>query len=57
MITRPTTIGPDRLVSEALHLMRERKFSELPVLDADGRPVGLVDITDLIGLGFATDEE
>ena len=57
MVTDPTTIRPEQLVSEALHLMHERKFSEIPVLDAERRPVGLVDITDLIGLGFATDEE
>ena len=25
---------------------------ELPVVDADGRPVGLIDITDLIGLAL-----
>ena len=30
--------------------MRSRKISELPVVDGDGRPVGMLDITDLIGL-------
>ena len=30
--------------------MRQHKISELPVVDAQGRPVGLIDITDLIGL-------
>jgi len=57
MTTSPTTLRPDQLVSEALHLMHAKKFSEIPVLDAERRPVGLVDITDLIGLGFATGEE
>ena len=56
MITSPTTIGPDQLVSEAMHLMHQRKFSEIPVLDESGRPVGLVDITDLVGLGFPVDD-
>ena len=27
-----------------------RKLSELPIIDNDGRPVGMVDITDVIGL-------
>ena len=31
-------------------MLQARKFSELPVVDADGRPVGMLDITDLIGL-------
>ena len=30
-------------------MMRPHKISELPVVDDDGRPVGLLDITDLIG--------
>jgi hypothetical protein len=30
-------------------LLARRKFSELPVVDDDGRPVGLVDVTDVVG--------
>ena len=37
-------------VAEALDILRRRKISELPVVDADGRPAGLLDITDLIGV-------
>ena len=37
-------------VGEAIELLKARKFSELPVVDSDGRPVGMLDITDLIGL-------
>ena len=47
----------DSLASEAVHVMSERKFSELPVVDGTGRPVGLLDITDLIGMGFASDDD
>jgi len=50
MTTRPVVIGPAARVGEALDLLRARKFSELPVVDDDGRPVGMLDITDLIGL-------
>jgi arabinose-5-phosphate isomerase len=56
MTVKPTTVRPEKLASEAVHLMSERKFSELPVVDEAGRPVGLVDITDLIGMGFASDD-
>ncbi|MBX9583092.1 MAG: KpsF/GutQ family sugar-phosphate isomerase [Gemmataceae bacterium] len=53
MTKTPTVIGPAARVAEALDLIRDRKISELPVVDADGRPVGLLDITDLIGLAPA----
>ena len=41
---------PEARVAIALDVLKARKFSELPVVDADGRPVGMLDITDLIGL-------
>ncbi|MEZ6133010.1 MAG: KpsF/GutQ family sugar-phosphate isomerase [Planctomycetaceae bacterium] len=48
MTVNPTTIRPHCLLPEALHLMAERKLSELPVVDASGVPLGLIDITDVI---------
>jgi arabinose-5-phosphate isomerase len=50
MTKKPVVIGPAARVGEAIEVMRARKISELPVVDADGRPVGMLDITDLIGL-------
>lgn len=50
MTRTPITIRPTAKVVEAIDVMRSRKVSELPVVDADGRPVGMIDITDLIGL-------
>jgi arabinose-5-phosphate isomerase len=50
MTKRPVVISPAARVGEAVDVMRGRKISELPVVDADGRPVGMLDITDLIGL-------
>ena len=51
LMTRdPTTIQTGRLVSEAIGVMRERKFDELPVVDADGRSVGILDIQDVLGI-------
>jgi arabinose-5-phosphate isomerase len=50
MTRTPIVISPDDRVSAALEILKERKFSELPVVDADGCPVGMIDITDLIGL-------
>jgi arabinose-5-phosphate isomerase len=50
MTRNPVVIGPDARLGEALDLLKSRKISELPVVDADSRPVGMLDITDLIGL-------
>lgn len=49
LMTRdPHFIAPDRLASEALGRMKEYRIDELPVVDADRRPVGMVDIQDLV---------
>jgi arabinose-5-phosphate isomerase len=37
-------------LTDAVDILRNRKISELPVVDAAGKPVGMIDITDLIGL-------
>ena len=47
MTANPSTITLDRLAAEALALMRKREFDNLPVVDADGRSVGIIDIQDL----------
>ncbi|MEW4454956.1 KpsF/GutQ family sugar-phosphate isomerase [Bremerella sp. JC817] len=33
----------------ALHRLADDKISELPVIDADGRPLGMLDVTDMVG--------
>lgn len=48
MTEDPTTISPDELATEALHLMEVREFDNLPVVDEDGTAVGIVDIQDLM---------
>jgi arabinose-5-phosphate isomerase len=50
MSVRPMTVALGSLLVEAAELMSLRKISELPVLDVEGKPVGLLDITDLIGI-------
>ncbi len=50
MTRTPAVISPDAKVTVALDVLKARKFSELPVVDAGGCPVGMLDITDLIGL-------
>ncbi len=48
MTRRPLTVRRDRLAAEALHLLEERKIDEVPVVDAAGKPVGLLDVQDLL---------
>jgi arabinose-5-phosphate isomerase len=50
MTSNPAVIGPAARLGEAIDLLKARKFSELPVVDEDGKPVGMLDITDVIGL-------
>jgi arabinose-5-phosphate isomerase len=50
MTRKPFTIAVGARVPEAIELMQRYKISELPVVDADNRPVGLLDITDLLAL-------
>ena len=49
---KPFVILEDRLAAEALHLLREKKIDELPVVDRRGRAVGLLDVQDLLKAGF-----
>jgi arabinose-5-phosphate isomerase len=50
MTRSPLTVTPASKLVEALELMRSKKISELPVVDTAGCPIGMLDITDLIGL-------
>lgn len=52
MTRKPVTIGPDRLVGEAARILKEKKIDELPVVDGQGRPVGMLDVQDLLEGGF-----
>ena len=49
MTRSPVSITTGRLASEAAHLLQTKKIDELPVVDEQGRPVGIVDIQDVLG--------
>ena len=48
MMRRPRCIGPEELVLAAAAIMRELKVDQLPVVDAEGRAVGLLDVQDVL---------
>jgi arabinose-5-phosphate isomerase len=49
MTAHPATAASGLRLSEALEVLTSRKISELPVIDEQGHPLGLLDITDLVG--------
>src|SRR5437764_894407 len=44
----PRTVSPDDLAQNAAELMRATQVDQLPVVDAQCRPVGLLDVQDLL---------
>lgn len=55
MTHQPATVSANRRMVEAIALLRSRKLSELPVVDANDRPLGLLDVTDVVGWQAAGD--
>lgn len=55
MTRHPLTVSVGDKMGDAIDRMRAKKVSELPVIDAAGRPVGLLDVTDLIGVDLPDD--
>ena len=55
MTIDPTTAQQGSLLSEAMAVMSHRRISELPVIDDCGRPIGMLDITDLVSLSDSSD--
>ncbi|MCK5214781.1 MAG: KpsF/GutQ family sugar-phosphate isomerase [Candidatus Omnitrophica bacterium] len=52
MTKNPSTIEKTKLAVEAFTLLQDKKIDELPVVDAKGKAVGLLDIQDLLKAGL-----
>lgn len=52
MTKNPTTITKERLAADAFRILREKKIDEIPVVDEKKRPIGLVDVQDLLKAGL-----
>jgi arabinose-5-phosphate isomerase len=48
MCRNPRTVRPDALVADAARVLREARVDQVPVIDEQGRPVGLLDVQDLL---------
>ncbi|MBI5145139.1 MAG: KpsF/GutQ family sugar-phosphate isomerase [Candidatus Omnitrophica bacterium] len=52
MTKKPTVVKPDMLAAEAMRILKEKKIDEVPVVDKNNRPVGLLDVQDLLKAGL-----
>ncbi len=50
MTRNPKTIGRDGLAAEAYRMLRENRIDQVPVVDADNRPVGILDVQDWLDI-------
>jgi arabinose-5-phosphate isomerase len=44
----PRTISPDDLVVDAARVLRQARIDQVPVVDGEGKMVGLLDVQDLL---------
>lgn len=52
MTKSPITIKKDKLAAEALHILRSKKIDEIPVVDDRKKPIGLLDVQDILKAGL-----
>ena len=52
MTKNPTVIKKERLAAEAFEILRSKKIDEIPVVDERRRPIGLIDVQDLLKAGL-----
>jgi arabinose-5-phosphate isomerase len=52
MTRSPKIAGPDEPAVEALRLMREYRIADMPVVDADRRVLGMLNLKDMLDLGM-----
>lgn len=50
MTKNPTTLNSESLVRDAVKIVRERRFDEIPIVDGKGQPLGIIDVQDLASL-------
>jgi arabinose-5-phosphate isomerase len=52
MTKNPATISKTHMAVEALHILQKKKIDEIPVVDKAYKPIGLVDVQDLLKAGL-----
>lgn len=57
MTRSPATLPATSLVRDAVRLTRERRLDEIPIVDGEGRPVGILDVQDLVAMRLVREED
>jgi arabinose-5-phosphate isomerase len=52
MTKNPVTVGKEMLAAEAMRILEQKKIDEIPVVDKHRRPLGLLDVQDLLKAGL-----
>lgn len=52
MTKNPITVEPRMLALEAMRILEEKKIDEVPVVDKNHKPIGLLDVQDLLKAGL-----
>lgn len=52
MTKNPTVIKKEKLAAEAFDILRAKRIDEIPVVDDKKRPIGLLDVQDLLKAGL-----
>lgn len=52
MTKNPVTVRKEQLAAEALRILQEKKIDEVPVVDKNHRPIGMLDVQDLLKAGL-----
>jgi len=52
MTKNPTVVKKDMLAAEAMRILQAKKIDEVPVVDKNMRPLGLLDVQDLLKAGL-----
>ncbi len=55
MTPSPRTLLDTALVRDAARMIQECRQDEIPIVDAEGRPVGLLDVQDLVAMRLVRD--
>ncbi len=50
MSANPRRLTDDALVRDAVQVVLEHRIDEVPIVDAEGKPLGLIDVQDLMAL-------
>jgi len=48
----PTTIEAGKMAVEALRILQRKRIDEIPVVDKDQKPIGILDVQDLLKAGL-----